>query len=700
MLQSHRLYFLTRHRGLMAVLLSLMLAACGGSSSNSVQPAPIAPVPDEVPAEPTLLPDDIIEGPVVGYVAVDETLVGATVTLETHDGVILTLAQGINETQVDGIFRVETAEARRGLRVVVTGGETSQESFGGTLSAYVETEGDFHDAIDVNIVTTLVDRVRMVGELSAEEAESRVRHFLSLPDDLSIQSDFRFSNDFDPRLFMQRAADEVEEGPGGFDYYLDILTDDILSGLDFQRSYARQTPLLGSPTIMTTIAYGLISGAASNVGDNAMGRILSGLGLGKSKDVINKLQEISKQLGAIEGKVDEVNKRVADLAKQVADAGLAKEVSALNVMYKDLQLLPSLPAAEQKRVLRGSAYSKGLLERISELEDKRTLFSETLSGANGASSSSLIKVHANSLSLGQRFYSIRHENELKAVVNFYDTYNIQLYYLLMELYRFEEAENIAACKKTALEQGQTVDCEAQESLQGLINERKKELDNARAIYLAMLPRSLPSENAFIQLSTGQMWIGAPYVHYISFAPYFPVNKWLPNFGGSTADYRVDWGGRHYIYNNSSKYAWPVKPEQIAGKLWAKKSWMIPSEPTLWSAFVNPNKLDAPSWAKSTGAPEHLFKGSVFIWSNKCEVDRRETSYADTYRIKVSSCTFLDHKRNDTSWAQKSGDFQSPSYNSAKPTAGKAHHFAYWDMTLAERQCYLPWLEKSAAACKY
>ena len=699
MLQFHRLFFSTRHHLLMAVLLSLMLAACGGSSSNSVQPAPIAPIPEEVPVEPELLPDDIIEGPVVGYVAVDETLVGATVTLETHDGVILTLAEEINETQADGIFRVETAEARRGLRVVITGGETSQESFGGTLSAYVETEGDFHDAIDVNIVTTLVDRVRMAGELSAEEAERRVRHFLSLPDDLSIQSDFRFSNDFDPRLFMQSAADEVEEGPGGFDYYLDILTDDILSGLDFQRSYARQTPLLGSPTIMTTIAYGLISGAASNVGDNAMGRILSGLGLGKSQDVINKLQEISKQLGAIEGKVDEVNKRVADLAKQVADAGLAKEVSALNVMYKDLQLLPSLPAAEQKRVLRGSAYSKGLLERISELEDKRTLFSETLTGANGASTSSVIKVHANSLSLGQKFYSIRHENELKAVVNFYDTYNIQLYYLLMELYRFEEAENIAQCKKTALEEGQTVDCDAQESLQGLIIQRKKELDDARAIYLAMLPRPLPSDNAFIQLSTGQMWIGAPYVHYIDFAPNFPVNKWIPNFG-STSDYRVERSdGRHYIYNSSSKYSWPVKPEQIAGKLWAKKGWMIPSEPTLWSAFVNPNKLDAASWAKSTGAPEHLFKGSVFIWSNKCEVDRKEAS-RDTYRIKVSSCTFLDLKRNNTSWAQKSGDFQSPSYNSAKPTAGKAHHFAYWDMTLAERQCYLPWLEKSAAACKY
>ena len=60
MLQFHRLFFSTRHHLLMAVLLSLMLAACGGSSSNSVQPAPIAPIPEEVPVEPELLPDDII----------------------------------------------------------------------------------------------------------------------------------------------------------------------------------------------------------------------------------------------------------------------------------------------------------------------------------------------------------------------------------------------------------------------------------------------------------------------------------------------------------------------------------------------------------------------------------------------------------------------------------------------------------------
>src|SRR5690606_28918087 len=249
------------------------------SSSNSGQPGPIAPIPEEVRVEPELLPDDIIEGPVVGYVAVDETLVGATVTLATHDGVILTLAEEINETQADGMFRVETAEARRGLRVVITGGETSQESFGGTLSAYVETEGDFHDAIDVNIVTTLVDRVRMAGELSAEEAERRVRHFLSLPDDLSIQSDFRFSNDFDPRLFMHASADVVEVGSVCLSYYLEMFAVVTLSVLDFQRSFARQSSLLKSPTIMSSIAYCLISGAASNVGDNAMGRILSGLGL-------------------------------------------------------------------------------------------------------------------------------------------------------------------------------------------------------------------------------------------------------------------------------------------------------------------------------------------------------------------------------------------------------------------------------------
>src|SRR5690625_1638069 len=146
------------------------------------------------------------ERAVRGMAMTDAPLSGATVRIIDDKG--RELATGT--TDGSGWFEASVKTKSGRLRFLVTGGETGNATFNGTLSAY---EDPFDEDLQVSVtpMTTIVDRVRVSGNLTLQQAEQLVAEYFGLEPGVSVRSDFANRTDFNSGLFMEAAGDDPEQ---------------------------------------------------------------------------------------------------------------------------------------------------------------------------------------------------------------------------------------------------------------------------------------------------------------------------------------------------------------------------------------------------------------------------------------------------------------------------------------------------------
>jgi len=443
---------------LLGGLACLIAAGCGGGSSSSDAPQPETPSPDMV-----------VPGPVRGSVITDRPVVGARVQLYTHDDQPL---PGEAFTDDNGEFEIAVEEARYGLRVVASGGATESDGpFVGTLSAYVEPF-DTDLPVPLNPVTTLADRLRVSGELTANAAESRIAAYLGLEPGRSIRSDFRYLDDFNSGAFMIAAAES------GFDGLVDELVAEALADPEARRYFIGGQNLM----LVADLALALLKGAVSETGSVLAGKVLASFGLGDDfSGVMRQLETISQQLTSLQATVDDIAKDVKEIKILMSVKNAEYIISRVKSAWSRLTRLDSY--ASDPALL--ADVKKDIYNTIMALKSDQQFLSDMLNGELGTPSP--IQYFAEYLRDTNRFYSMQHYNKLRDFVAFYDTINVQLHYLLVEASNWDNPSD-SAPSPTA---------------KRLLDE----LERDRARYLALLPEPLPNDNTFVETPTMRLWYG-------------------------------------------------------------------------------------------------------------------------------------------------------------------------------------------------
>lgn len=439
------------------------LSACGGGSGGDIDETP------DYAADATI----VVPGPVKGRVAITGAVSGATVTLQTHDGQVI---EGSAVTDGEGRFEAPVAQARRGLRVVATGGALPDGTRVGTLSSYVQPFSADGFGTEVSAVSTLHDRLRLAAHMSGTDAESRLTAYLNLQPGRSPQASFLRTNDFNSAVFMRALSESGLE----FDAFFDSIVADVMASDESQRSFRGGLQVTPAASV---IGMQLINGAVSHVGGTAMGKILSGIGMGSGDHA-----EVMARLNLIEDKLDEVAKAMTDVMAGIADLkvdirqqSLGTHINLTMDVMDDLRYLDSYPVGERAQA------QQDIEKKIIRLEADYTMIARVMDGKLGTSS--LIQAFAETLKVNQRFYSAQHRQRLVDFVEFLDAINIQSYYLIIERYRALEARG-------------------EGSHQGKINQLADQLAQGRNSYLKRIPPALPHANAFIHLDDSRMWYSA------------------------------------------------------------------------------------------------------------------------------------------------------------------------------------------------
>lgn len=587
-----------------AAVVCLVLAGCdGGSSSSSRTPAA----------------DRIVPGPVRGTVIADEPVAGALVQLYTHDGQLL---PGEALTDHDGAFEIPIADARRGLRVVATGGSTaSQGHFHGTLSSYIEP---FDNAFEVPVtpVTTMVDRLRLSSHYSAAEAELRMAFFLDLEPGRFVRSDFRYLRDFNSRVFMRATA------PVGFDSLVDELVAEAAKDSSSQRRFPNELPQ-GS-ALASVLALELVKGAVHGSGSAVAGSLFAKIGLDSgTAEILGELRAIRQQLSALQALVEDVARDVQKIKTDLSVQQAVALISRIKTINNDIELMEQLAGKAGNEQALKDLRDRTIRYLLNTIYYDRNLRSDLLNGDLNPDGDSPIQYYAEYIGKNTYFYSSAHYKKFVSFVEFYDAYNILLHYLLMD------ALNSESILKTG----------KPDPLVPLIAE---DLERARNRYLARLPRALPDESAFIEVSTLRMWYGTWFLK--GRHPFLPDRSY----------YEKPWN----IITKPGPLKYGVMPEELE----SLGGWMLPFTDD-FDRGMNKGGLQG---IINRGAPAHLFTGPMNAWT---AWGHPELGEAYTFAVNHGKYYFNDY-------------------------TFRAWSFLYRQMQHEEaRDYWLPWLYPERAAAR-
>ncbi|VCU68610.1 hypothetical protein PIGHUM_00667 [Pigmentiphaga humi] len=549
---------------LRACVLCFALAGCGGDSA-------VTGASDAGGTTATLVP-----GPVFGKVSLDGPVAGATVSLQAANG---SAWPGSAVTDEEGMFEIPAEQVPQGLRILASGGTLPDGSaVSATLSTYVEPFGAGLFGEQITAVSTLLDRLHTAG-WDLETAQVRLAAYLQLEPGRSLYSGFADASDFNSAAF-QRAAQESGLGLDGF------IDQQVAQAMVSAESRQAFTGGLRLSPFGTTVALGLINGAVSKLSGTATGELLSGLGVGQADhaEVMAQLRLIESKLDEVRATVDEAVKRIAALQVEIKQGSLDTLISRIRGLMKDLRNMAGYSGDRASKQLE-------VENAILSLYGLRTAFADVLNGA--LAKESIIQAYAESLHVGQRFYSVEHYRRLIDFVELFDSYNLQMHYLLIEAFRSREART-------------------GKSAQGDIEMLVRDMEEERDLYMGRLPRALPDDTTFIHADTLRMW-------------------------HSSRDY--------YVLHDEI----PRLPAAVA----AKGGWRKPELSVVTQAFkqTDRNRIDGNVFALQQGAPSKLFAGGgINMWTSECSWDVRFVSIGTcwVYHFADDNPMYIGVTRNNDS----------------------------------------------------
>ncbi len=447
----------------LACLYGLLLAACGGGSDADPLPADTRSV-------------------VTGRVQTSDVLAGAAVQLESIDtrtGVSHAVGAGMaTET---GLFSIRAELPYHAVRVTAQG-KDAQGAPWGLLSAYTDAADPSQAVLQVNAVSTLVDRVRRLAHLPLDQARAKVAASLELGAEISADSSFADVTVFDHAALQQAQVDSGLD----MDAYLDRLAAQIVAEPQARYRFVRAMPepAWDDPPRLQALPFaGDIAAAAAKAAlnkaagsDSQIGAVLASLGFGSDAKVLAQLQQINRKLDALKSAMDTTQQMIREGHLRQRTRDLEHFAGKIRTAQNLLETIAGYKNEDSRRqaAMEFNNIVEGLLNNTE-------VFSSALLGAG--SDAPLAKEFIDLVwsDPSQKFYSWRHQERILAFLDYYDALNGALYLLYGNYYRGLEV----------------ADPDKPQNLSEILATRAKEFETRRKDYLKTWPERLDHERMFI-----------------------------------------------------------------------------------------------------------------------------------------------------------------------------------------------------------
>lgn len=493
---------------LITTLIALSLSGCNDDSvDTTANPATSTPTAQTLRGEVTLIPT-----------ASNAQSSTANTNLKVLSG---TTDVATGKTFANSNFSIATkpltAQQLAQLRVELNACSDQLNALTCTiLSAALHPE-QLSGVAQVNLRSTLVDRLQRQQNLSLANAEKRITAYLGLAAGTTSQ-DIVNQNQFDPARFVSDHLNAAQATGATLDQQISKTVEAIAADPNLTHSY---TPLLGLNPTVKFVGLELVKGALGKVGGDAIGKGLSFLGLGaefeqseRHAEIMNQLNSVNSQLRQISGQINEIQNGVKETIRRIEQIDQRLESAAQQQRIQKLltqttalveyteQIKVTLFDLQNAHMLNSSSQPnerRRLKAAIENLLAKRTVLSATLEGTVGNASlvANLVDVKFPQPTvvdpLKVSFFGPDTINSITDVVRYYDELNTMSYYLFMEYYNALDQENNVAAQ----------DCPETLSPFASYNRQCQlyhELKSARESYLKLAPQeSLPVSNMFIYI---------------------------------------------------------------------------------------------------------------------------------------------------------------------------------------------------------
>lgn len=352
----------------LVVAAAAFLVGCGG---GDVAPA----------AAPTSL--------IGGWAAAGDPLQGAALTFYRLDGQQVDLPEPVTTSQFGSFSAPPGLPAE--FRVTARGGAYAGEPFGGTLVA--EHRATWNSSvIQINPVTTMVSVYAADHpDESLEEATSRVKRFLAMPDTFDIRTGLTRRNPyFDHAAFMSQAAEA-----GGMDVFVRRLITEMATHPAATHSFPVDVTAAMPRSAGSFIAKALAEGAASYVGGQAVGWALKESGMwdpdAEARGEVTKMQaalaDLKNQLDGLKSHMDEIEHRLsAEMNKHAYSQRVATMYPLISGIHNLKDRLVIFATSPPKDQVARDTQREHIMNSINDLQLSASVIHFNQTGEGGAES--------------------------------------------------------------------------------------------------------------------------------------------------------------------------------------------------------------------------------------------------------------------------------------------------------------------------
>ncbi|WP_022850869.1 hypothetical protein [Limisalsivibrio acetivorans] len=262
-------------------------------------------------------------GTVTGTASISEALSGAELKLYIGDSSFSAQSDYNGSWKFSGGMALD-----KPFRLVTSGGTLDGESFDGSLSAYVpfmefgntdEENSGLTKDININIFTTLVDRLMLDTGIDYESAKDSVRRFFAIPKEADLSDKAVIDEFLSPEWFETASEDNY-----GFDFLAESMVEDmdtesrLLSTANKVGGDYRLIKASFGTKIFDGVVGGLASGAIGFALSTAFQYLAPAMGIEtKEAKTERLLEEILSTLNEVNEKIDKLSDDTKEILKKL-----------------------------------------------------------------------------------------------------------------------------------------------------------------------------------------------------------------------------------------------------------------------------------------------------------------------------------------------------------------------------------------------
>jgi hypothetical protein len=254
---------------------------------------------------------------------IKEPLANADVAVFSADGRLLFWKA--NATNRRGIYPAKVANLPPDFRVVVIADANwsfNRSDLGAlglvVLSADVRNYNPANDTVYVNPVTTMVTGLLLRNPgLHLPQAQARVRQFLGMPANASLDAALREGTRYHSAYFSQSAFLKEANRHGGLLIFVETLLNKMLDNPRAVHRFPSTALQSGSGGIASFIGEKLASGALSWAAGQGLGWVAQSAGLTQPGATAAQIAQLQQSLDDLQSSVDQLSKQLAAATQEI-----------------------------------------------------------------------------------------------------------------------------------------------------------------------------------------------------------------------------------------------------------------------------------------------------------------------------------------------------------------------------------------------